>query len=49
MVVTRPRSDVTAIEDLGADTAGLCVVTRPRSDVTAIKKDFTKKQKNILL
>ena len=35
-VVTRPRSDVTAITAFDIVNTSLLVVTRPRSDVTAI-------------
>ena len=37
-VVTRPRSDVTAIEQAILYIIHLMVVTRPRSDVTAIRE-----------
>ena len=37
IVVTRPRSDVTAIDVKGIPMDTLFVVTRPRSDVTAIE------------
>ena len=36
-VVTRPRSDVTTIEDALMELDFYDVVTRPRSDVTTIK------------
>ena len=36
VVVTRPRSDVTAIRGFTSAEAMKRVVTRPRSDVTAI-------------
>ena len=36
MVVTRPRSNVTAINCLSLRELGIAVVTRPRSNVTAI-------------
>ena len=40
MVVTRPRSDVTAIVAAARLNAYLEVVTRPRSDVTAISSQW---------
>ena len=39
MVVTRPRSDVTAIISVSPTKVEDTVVTRPRSDVTAMNKD----------
>ena len=44
MVVTRPRSDVTAIYSELLVEQPLNVVTRPRSDVTAIHKAFLELQ-----
>ena len=42
-VVTRPRSDVTAIKVYGGAVLKLIVVTRPRSDVTAMVEAEAKK------
>ena len=48
LVVTRPRSNVTAIQVKKAIMTSLYVVTRPRSNVTAILSDASCSDKPLL-